>query len=948
MAITINPQVQTLQGQQPPQQQNCLIRCCKAICRGIANCFKALWDNLCCCIPCRNRQVTVQQHAAPLIPAAPAISRGDIDQLLLEAEVLDERDAVVVLAKRALQNPNITVEEANQILARRDVQDYEHQTPDNGLYTAIVGGDHGQIEREAYDYLDAQFEDDSEGDATDQDETGSIHTAASSRHTVISRRPASGVDEASLPGTDRDSLLGATGYTAPDEVRAFLDAKEVAHGEAVGIRDADRRLSGHEARVALAQAIRDSDWNRANLLFSRSGLEGITYDTADTVLVDETEDSQDILIKMSQLLSTARSDDRDFLQAYAVAYLAELGFQDHTLPERVRRRSRSADSSISEESLQDNEAQAAAEGGRQEATRDDWGGARPRVRAPEERGHGPELDRGPELIYRQALNLRPRDLTRIVTTLREGSQGNSAEASLRSIQPPGDEEDVSQGVHLARLLVNRKFNEAMGYCQRYRTGDRAYTILKRAFYHQQNKHLARAYALGVIYPDSADAIYPSDWQEGEVPPDRDLEESSMADEKRSPFASLSQSYIARGATRQSIAYDMMLSLSMARELNPATAHRSSSIPAGGDAEPRETEPTVETAAPSTEAAVRAPRVCMSCGTDDQPDPDHPEQSPVAFPELPLPCCSEGSEEPKFYCVPCLNNNASAWLVEEHFQDFVNHNNTVWCPYCDGRIDMQDYERYLTEENKSALFGFTLRAIDTGANVSVLQCPDCQTHMIVENPIGSVVTCMQPHSDEEPRELCVRCSEIWQPNHNCPLSRKLILEGEINRLRGVIDNPEKYRLCPGNTCDGILHRAGGCNHVECRLCTADFCWICLRKWDDCLYNSNPLAGLDQNYYRCRSEMAEDARNRRLEGYTERLRTLLADYKQETGQAFQVDPTDSDITRFRPRPQRYMSDSEEVDDAIDNTDHLTDADAAREGFETIPSSAARIRQFYAQNP
>ena len=40
---------------------------------------------------------------------------------------------------------------------------------------------------------------------------------------------------------------------------------------------------------------------------------------------------------------------------------------------------------------------------------------------------------------------------------------------------------------------------------------------------------------------------------------------------------------------------------------------------------------------------------------------------------------------------------------------------------------------------------------------------------------------------------------------------------------------KTKSCPN--CRKSIEKNQGCNHMTCRLCSNEFCWLCLGKWSD---------------------------------------------------------------------------------------------------------------------
>eukprot|EP00043_Microstomoeca_roanoka_P013493 m.132093 g.132093 ORF g.132093 m.132093 type:complete len:514 (-) comp15767_c2_seq1:507-2048(-) len=80
-----------------------------------------------------------------------------------------------------------------------------------------------------------------------------------------------------------------------------------------------------------------------------------------------------------------------------------------------------------------------------------------------------------------------------------------------------------------------------------------------------------------------------------------------------------------------------------------------------------------------------------------------------------------------------------------------------------------------------------------------------------------------------------------------------------------------KLCP--KCEAVIEKNGGCNHMKCRKCNYDFCWICLGDWE-------PHGSSWFTCSRFNDEEAEQAR-KKMEGSRAQLNRYLFYFERFKG-------------------------------------------------------------------
>jgi len=101
-------------------------------------------------------------------------------------------------------------------------------------------------------------------------------------------------------------------------------------------------------------------------------------------------------------------------------------------------------------------------------------------------------------------------------------------------------------------------------------------------------------------------------------------------------------------------------------------------------------------------------------------------------------------------------------------------------------------------------------------------PACGLAVDVSTSSSKYVSCAQGHS------FCVKCRAEAHAPADCDI---------VNAwMKKCDDDSETFNWLSANTqdcpkCHACIEKNGGCNHMTCRKCKFEFCWVCLGNWQE---------------------------------------------------------------------------------------------------------------------
>ena len=97
------------------------------------------------------------------------------------------------------------------------------------------------------------------------------------------------------------------------------------------------------------------------------------------------------------------------------------------------------------------------------------------------------------------------------------------------------------------------------------------------------------------------------------------------------------------------------------------------------------------------------------------------------------------------------------------------------------------------------------------NIQLCPHPNCESYAN-KNPKSLFVTCLEGH------KFCFNCLKDWHESEKCKIEN----DEKFENWR----NSRKVKRCPN--CKYFIEKNEGCNHMTCRNCKYEWCWICLQE------------------------------------------------------------------------------------------------------------------------
>ncbi|KAI8580899.1 hypothetical protein K450DRAFT_235123 [Umbelopsis ramanniana AG] len=208
---------------------------------------------------------------------------------------------------------------------------------------------------------------------------------------------------------------------------------------------------------------------------------------------------------------------------------------------------------------------------------------------------------------------------------------------------------------------------------------------------------------------------------------------------------------------------------------------------------------------------------------------------ISTPQHPFSCdiCCDDEEELETVAVSC-NHRFCRTCYEHYLRQKIREegeSRKIECPQdgCKIVVDEKTVEE-VVDKNTHLRYRELLNRtfVDDNDHLRWCPAPNCEFAVECHIPSTSLTTIVPTVECECSHQFCFGCG---LPDHQpaiCPLVKKWQKKCE--------DDSETANWISAHTkecpkCHSTIEKNGGCNHMTCRKCKYEFCWVCMGPWSE---------------------------------------------------------------------------------------------------------------------
>ncbi|EGC29258.1 hypothetical protein DICPUDRAFT_43095 [Dictyostelium purpureum] len=199
------------------------------------------------------------------------------------------------------------------------------------------------------------------------------------------------------------------------------------------------------------------------------------------------------------------------------------------------------------------------------------------------------------------------------------------------------------------------------------------------------------------------------------------------------------------------------------------------------------------------------------------------------------CFDEHPIEKIYTLDECFHRFCNGCL-EQHFstQIFNGGVKNIRCPDPDcGRLVSYHEVKHNVDTSTLSKYEEFLLQISLSEDPNFRTCPrsNCNTALIGD-PDAPMIVC--------PKEsckfaYCFNCKDAWHSDITCEQYKRWKEENDQAERKFQEWSRANTKPCP--KCNSKIEKNGGCNHMTCKRCSHEFCWLCLEIYNKQHYSSS---------------------------------------------------------------------------------------------------------------
>ncbi|RDI88617.1 hypothetical protein Vi05172_g1482 [Venturia inaequalis] len=166
------------------------------------------------------------------------------------------------------------------------------------------------------------------------------------------------------------------------------------------------------------------------------------------------------------------------------------------------------------------------------------------------------------------------------------------------------------------------------------------------------------------------------------------------------------------------------------------------------------------------------------------------------------------------CTDCIRN----W-IESRLDNNAWDNITCLEDGCEEIYQAADIQLHATAEQNEKYERLSTRAaLAQDPNFHWCIGPECENGQIHDGSGGDIFQCATCGY-----RSCAKCERPWHPEETCEQYTARLDAVDGNEAASAAFISTNTKECP--SCKSRIQKAGGCDHMTCRKCRNQFCWIC---------------------------------------------------------------------------------------------------------------------------